>query len=71
MPLDVVLGVDNLGKEELLARLATEFDTLCVVSPDRLRWIQMCDLPDAHVFTDVPLAGRFSVEPRRSVTRER
>lgn len=77
--IDVVFGIDNLGKEELLAKLATEFNTMCVVSPDRLRWIHMCDLPDVGVddderqplFTDIALAGRFSVEPRRSVTRER
>lgn len=68
---DVVFGIDNLGKEELLARLAAEFNTMCVVSPDRLRWIHMCDLPDAQLFTDIANAGRFSVEPRRSVTKER
>jgi hypothetical protein len=69
--IDVVFGIDNLGKEELLGRLARKYDTLCVVSPDRLRWVRLCDLPDVELFTDVPHAGRFSVEPRRAVTRAR
>lgn len=68
---DVVLGIDNLGKEELLIRLAHRFKSLVVVSPDRLRWLLVSDLTDVSVFTTEDGAGRFIVEPRRVVTRER
>jgi DNA cross-link repair 1B protein len=68
---DVVLGIDNLGKEELLIRLAHRFKSLVVVSPERLRWLLVSDLTDVSVFTTEAGAGRFVVEPRRIVTRER
>ena len=68
---DVVFGIDNLGKEELLVALAHRYRTLVVVLPDRLRWIRLCDVSDESVFTDEPGAGRFIVEPRRTVTRDR
>jgi hypothetical protein len=68
---DIVLGIDNLGKEELLIRLAHRFKSLVVVSPERLRWLRVCELTDVSVFTSEPEAGRFIVEPRRVVTRDR
>jgi hypothetical protein len=68
---DIVLGIDNLGKEELLIRLAHRFKSLVVVSPERLRWLHVCELTDVSVFTSEPEAGRLIVEPRRVVTRDR
>ncbi len=68
---DVVLGIDNLGKEELLIRLAHRFKSLVVVSPDRRRWLLASGLTAVSLFTTEDGAGRFIVEPRRVVTRER
>lgn len=39
--LDVYVGIDNLGKEELLVDIAHAFHSLIVVSPERLKWIQL------------------------------
>ena len=39
--IDVYVGIDNLGKEELLVDIAHAFHSLIVVSPERLKWIQL------------------------------
>eukprot|EP00761_Pharyngomonas_kirbyi_P014757 gb/GECH01014787.1/.p1 GENE.gb/GECH01014787.1/~~gb/GECH01014787.1/.p1 ORF type:complete len:722 (+),score=156.25 gb/GECH01014787.1/:1-2166(+) len=66
----VLIGMDHLGKEELLVSIALRFRTLIVVTEERLRDIRviqsLTDLPD--LFTHHPADGRVHVLPRRRVS---
>eukprot|EP00736_Rhodelphis_marinus_P013875 Rmarinus@m.14806 len=64
--LRVRVGVDSLGKEELLVYLSKEFEELIVVQPDRLCNIDLCGL--GRVFSDQEKAGFIEVYPKRQVS---
>jgi hypothetical protein len=72
-----VLGIDNLGKEELLLALLRAHPSpraRCLVTPQRLRWLRLCGLTpgDLARFTSVDDGqAEFKVVPRRSLSRKR
>ncbi|KAJ7546170.1 hypothetical protein O6H91_08G028100 [Diphasiastrum complanatum] len=63
---DVVIGVDNLGKEELLLFIAATYNTKIWVWPERLLTMRILGLPD--VFTTDSTATRIRAVPRYSVS---
>lgn len=65
-----LIGIDYLGKEELLVAIALKFQTLIVVSEEKLQMIQamrkiITDLPD--VFTHDSSKGRVIALPKKEV----
>ncbi|XP_022105404.1 5' exonuclease Apollo-like [Acanthaster planci] len=65
---EVVLGVYTLGKEELLVDIALALKTRVVVSPARLRALQVLELLD--VFTTDKDCGHVRLVPRRAISKK-
>lgn len=66
----ILIGMDSLGKEELLVAIALMFKTLIVVDEERLRTLSAMrrvleDMPD--VFTHDPRQGRVIALPKKEV----
>ncbi|XP_071959804.1 5' exonuclease Apollo-like, partial [Antedon mediterranea] len=62
----VVIGMFNLGKENLLIDIAKYFETRIVVSPEKMFQINLLDLPD--VFTTGVSTGWIRVEKKMKIT---
>jgi len=62
----ILIGVDSLGKEELLVFLAEQLNKKIAVSEKRLRALQLLDLPD--VFTEDYSSTNVHCMPKSSVT---
>ncbi|KJE92634.1 DNA cross-link repair protein 1B [Capsaspora owczarzaki ATCC 30864] len=65
----VMIGIDTLGKEELLEAVALRLQTWIVVSQSRLNALQLIGARD--VFTSNPTDSRIWVVGKREVTAER
>ncbi|XP_013386025.1 5' exonuclease Apollo isoform X1 [Lingula anatina] len=65
---DILLGMNSLGKEDLLVDIAMEFETWIVVTPTRLEMLKLLELPD--VFTDDRQAGRIRLAPSPRISKE-
>eukprot|EP00884_Botryococcus_braunii_P014923 jgi/Botrbrau1/23431/Bobra.0051s0072.1 len=63
----VVMGIDSLGKEELLAAVAGALGAPICIPPERLEAIRMLHLP-LQLFTTDLAATRIRVMPRNQVT---
>ncbi|EFJ25145.1 hypothetical protein SELMODRAFT_100130 [Selaginella moellendorffii] len=63
---DIVIGIDNLGKEELLLSIAQALETKICVWPQRLKTMHLLQLPD--VFTTDTSITRIRAVPRCSVS---
>ncbi|KAH9323634.1 hypothetical protein KI387_018273, partial [Taxus chinensis] len=63
---DIVIGVDTLGKEELLLHIASTLKTKIWVRPERLQTMHLLGLPD--VFTIDASVTRVRAVPRYSLT---
>ena len=57
----MLIGVRNLGKEDMLADIAMYFCTFIVVTPSYYESLQVLEMP--NVFTDNPDAGRILAMP--------
>ena len=57
----VLIGVRNLGKEDMLASIAKYFQTWVVVTPNYYESLQVLEMP--NVFTDNPEAGYIFAVP--------
>ncbi|GAQ88064.1 hypothetical protein KFL_003970110 [Klebsormidium nitens] len=57
----VLIGVDSLGKEDLLVSIATRLRTKIAVSPERLAFARVLGLPD--VFTLLPGPSIYATAP--------
>eukprot|EP00743_Colponemidia_sp_Colp-15_P008139 GILK01008824.1.p1 GENE.GILK01008824.1~~GILK01008824.1.p1 ORF type:complete len:460 (+),score=74.35 GILK01008824.1:110-1381(+) len=64
----IMVGIDHLGKEEILITLAQELQTLVVVSDKRYEWITEMEAP--NVFTTNKSEGFVHVVSRRDITRQ-
>eukprot|EP00762_Andalucia_godoyi_P003637 ANDGO_00719.mRNA.1 DNA cross-link repair 1 protein len=62
-----VVGIDSLGKEELLVELAEALQTLVAVDHERFECLKLLGFPD--VFTTNVNESRLLVIPRRNVSR--
>ncbi|KAK9824348.1 hypothetical protein WJX72_009600 [[Myrmecia] bisecta] len=65
---DILLGVDSLGKEELLCAIASSMRTRIGVLPDRMKPFQLLGLPQ-HV-TAADDSARIHVLPKWQVTAQ-
>jgi len=48
----------KLGKEEILVKLAEKYETKCVVSSERYKWINLANY-HPNLFTDTPTPRSF------------
>lgn len=65
---DVIVGIDMLGKEDLLIFLAEALKSKIWIWPERLRTVRLLGLPD--IFTTDTTATRIRAVPRYSISLE-
>ncbi|WVZ68576.1 hypothetical protein U9M48_017502 [Paspalum notatum var. saurae] len=68
---EVIIGVDTLGKEDLLLHIATALQTKIWVWPQRLLTMHLLGIDESHeIFTTQTSLTRIRAVPRYSVTIE-
>jgi DNA cross-link repair 1B protein len=66
----IFIGIDNLGKEELLVEIAKHTNRPICVSPTRMRWLKLCEI-ETSFFTCDATATNIHVMLRRFVSSAR
>ncbi|KAL5226354.1 hypothetical protein ABZP36_014619 [Zizania latifolia] len=66
---EIIIGVDTLGKEDLLLHISRELETKIWVWPQRLQTIHLLGIDDKHeIFTTQTSLTRIRAVPRYSLT---
>ncbi|KAG8055167.1 hypothetical protein GUJ93_ZPchr0001g29432 [Zizania palustris] len=66
---EIIIGVDTLGKEDLLLHISRELDTKIWVWPQRLQTIHLLGIDNKHeIFTTQTSLTRIRAVPRYSLT---
>jgi len=68
---NVFLGIDTLGKEELLVQLAQIFNTKIVVDVERMKLLNIIGNIPLHLFETDQTKGFIIVKPKQQVTHQR